>query len=364
MPLVHQAVASFVPHDAVSNAAIRFRRMLDEISAGRHDTAGFHSGRILAEGIHRSLRAEAIPFEELAPGAPDDVIVYHVSTDSEIADWLTERPERIVLYYHNLTPSLFFAPYDPMAARRLQTARVQLERLAEIAGAAAAPSDFSLEELRRLGVRNLHKVSYPVTPLTDTSPAPRDLRSGVGSTGDPIKLLFVGRITPNKGYDQLLRLAALVRKQGVDCDLRLVGGVHLPLYKRYLEELSRRLGLEESSFIGTVSTKRLRAHYAEATFFVSFSNHEGFFVPAVEAMQQGLPVIALARAAVTETVGDGGVLIPENDIAVFCAVILELIESPDGYRYLSSAGMERAKSLCDKERLKNQLLEFLRSIPN
>lgn len=362
MPLVHQAVASFVPYDAVSGAAIRFRSILQRAADSGCETSGFQSGAIVAEGIHRSYSSEAIFYERLERGDSDDVIVYHVSTDSEIAPWLEERPEKVVVYYHNLTPPFFFAPYDPTAARRMEKARLQLERLAEIAQGGGAPSEFSLRELRHTGFANAHKVSYPALPLPGASPLPRTLGREAGSVGDPVEILFVGRITPNKAQEQLLRLTALLRKQGVACALRLIGGVHLPLYRRYLGELSERLGLGEAPFAGNVGPRELSRRYAEATFFVSFSRHEGFFVPACEAMQRGLPVLALSRAAVPETVGYGGVLIPEDDIAVFAASILEVLDAPDLYRHLSSAGIQRVQSLCDPASIQRELLEFLGAV--
>jgi glycosyltransferase involved in cell wall biosynthesis len=361
VPLVHQAVASFVPYDAVSEAAIRFRRVIAEQAKNKEGGPYFRNGSIVAEGIHRSLASLAVPFHRLPQGDPDDLIVYHVSTDSEIAPWLEERPETVAVYYHNLTPSYFFAPYDPASARRLEKAKFQLQRLVRIAKAAAAPSEFSLQELRQAGFTNMHKVSYPVFPLSGPPSLPRVLRPTAGTVADPVEILFVGRITPNKAQEQLLRLTALLRKQGIECNLALVGGVHLHLYRRYLGELSARLGLGEDPFVGNVSPKELSKRYLKATFFVSFSRHEGFFVPAVEAMQRGLPLVALSRGAVEETVGYGGVLVPEDDIGVVAASILEILDSSGVYTQLSSAGIERAQSLCDSDSLAVSLMGFLES---
>ncbi len=357
MPLVHQAVASLVPCDAVSQAALRLHRLSHELRVAG-GTGGFEPGKVLAEGIHKDYAGVAVRYDRLAEGDRRDVIVYHLSTDSPIAEWLKSRPERVVVYYHNLTPSFFLAPYDPLAARRLEAARAQMHALAARVEAAAAPSSFSIAELEEAGYATVLKVPYPLAPIAWDRP-PRRIPDGAGKPARPLRLLFVGRITPNKALEQLLRLTALLRKLGVSCETDMVGGVHLPLYRKYLEDLAESLGLGSAPFVGQVSGKELESHYRRADFFVSFSRHEGFFVPAAEAMARGLPVIALARGAVPETVGWGGVVVPEDDTAVFAAVILELLEAPRLYEALSVAGPERSKELCDPGRLREAYVKFI-----
>jgi glycosyltransferase involved in cell wall biosynthesis len=387
MTTVHQAVASFVPRDAVSEAARAFRALLEKLSAGGpgSSTGRIRPGAILAEGIHRSLAREAVHFRDFGEGNSEDIIVYHVSTDSLVPDWLLGRPERVVVYYHNITPAFFFDRYDPETARRLTRARQQMLRLAPRAAAAAAPSQFSVRELEDAGYRNVNKVPYPLGYLPAEStiaPTLRELsepevsrrrrllksRSPDGQAlprrsrrgRRPIDVLFVGRITPNKAQHQVLRLGHLMaRSLGADVSVSLVGATHVPLYRRYLAELSSRLGFGDRPFLGSLDVRGLADRYRLASYFVSFSRHEGFFVPPVEAMAAGLPVIALDRAAVGETVGYGGVVVPEDDLAVFAALVAEIEDSPDLRRSLASAGRERAAELSARRPVQEAFLELL-----
>jgi hypothetical protein len=57
---------------------------------------------------------------------------------------------------------------------------------------------------------------------------------------------------------------------------------------------------------GGLTDKQLGTIYKNSEAFVSLSEHEGFGVPLVEAMGCGLPVFALDRAAVRETIGEMG----------------------------------------------------------
>src|SRR5262249_49826535 len=77
-------------------------------------------------------------------------------------------------------------------------------------------------------------------------------------------------------------------------------------------------------FKGKLIPRDLLTAYREAGLFVCLSEHEGFGVPLLEAMAAGLPVVALARTAVPETLRGAGVLLHENDpweIAALAKVI-------------------------------------------
>lgn len=63
-------------------------------------------------------------------------------------------------------------------------------------------------------------------------------------------------------------------------------------------------------FAGQVSDETLCTWYRIADGLLCLSEHEGFCVPLVEAMIFGLPIFAKPAAAVPETLGEAGVLLP------------------------------------------------------
>jgi glycosyltransferase involved in cell wall biosynthesis len=86
------------------------------------------------------------------------------------------------------------------------------------------------------------------------------------------------------------------------------------------------------------------AHYRAADVFVCLSEHEGFCVPILEAMELGVAVIAFASTAVTDTVSSAGLLLTDKDpLAVACAVD-ELLSDDDRRATLIEAGRSRAAS--------------------
>ncbi|HHL9594598.1 TPA: glycosyltransferase, partial [Citrobacter braakii] len=64
----------------------------------------------------------------------------------------------------------------------------------------------------------------------------------------------------------------------------------------------RELKIEDKVILtGPVSEIQLYEYYSKSKCFISFSEHEGFGVPLLEAAQHGIPVLAFNEAAVSET---------------------------------------------------------------
>lgn len=200
------------------------------------------------------------------------------------------------------------------------------------AGAVAANSE---------GLRTLAQLSAPDVPVAviangvDTTvfrPAAR--REGAG---DPVRLLFVGRLVRQKGLDILLRsLAGLALPAKAILDV--VGdGPELAA----LRDQAGHLGLTEGvRFHGWCSREALPEHYRRADVFVLASRDEGMPNVLLEAMASGLPVVATEVAGIDELLheGVGGVLVPTEDPGVLRDRLAELICDPGLRTRLGAAG--------------------------
>jgi glycosyltransferase involved in cell wall biosynthesis len=156
--------------------------------------------------------------------------------------------------------------------------------------------------------------------------------------------LFVGRISPNKcQHDVVAAFAVYRRLFDPAATLSLVGGITSLDYKHALQRLATELGVEAGvEFRDGVTFTELLAHYRAADVFVCLSEHEGFCVPILEAMELGVPVIAFASTAVTDTVSSAGVLLDDKDpLAVACAVD-ELLSDDTRRAALVESGRARA----------------------
>ncbi|HUB08308.1 MAG TPA: glycosyl transferase family 1, partial [Myxococcales bacterium] len=123
---------------------------------------GFDS-EIFAQEISPELTLLARPAGELAAAlGPDDAVLYFHGVGSTLVPILGSLPGRKILYYQNITPSRFFAPYDPAVARALDDGRLQLAALRDVAEGALTLSRYSAEELTGAGFRNVFVVPPPL----------------------------------------------------------------------------------------------------------------------------------------------------------------------------------------------------------
>jgi glycosyltransferase involved in cell wall biosynthesis len=75
---------------------------------------------------------------------------------------------------------------------------------------------------------------------------------------------------------------------------------------------------------------------------VCLSEHEGFCVPVLEAMELGVPVVAYASSALPETLGEAGVLLEDKDPLVVAEAV-DKVCRPGAYRdQLVKLGQARA----------------------
>lgn len=107
----------------------------------------------------------------------------------------------------------------------------------------------------------------------------------------PLSLLFVGRIHPIKGIDNLLRSCRLLGRERA-WRLRLAGAGDSG-YRDSLTVLAQDLGIgDRVEFLGHVEEERKRSAYLEADIVVVPSHSENFSMTVIEALSYGRPVIA------------------------------------------------------------------------
>jgi glycosyltransferase involved in cell wall biosynthesis len=337
MTAVHQFHPTLAPGDAMSDHVFALRQRLR--------AWGYESDAFAVE-IKPGLESEAHSYRELFRRLrPEDTLVLHFSMGHEVFDQLAKLRARRVLFFHNVTPSEFFVGINPHAAAHARLGARQLAHLAPSVDLAVGVSEFNRRALEEAGYAKTAAVPilvdwkrYDAEPDADA----RALMAGVHS-----KLLFVGRISPNKRQDELIRMLAYYRRC-IDPEAILVlVGSHRdqPQYYARLRALSQTLGLDGAvRFTGSVSLPQLIAYYKSASAFVSLSEHEGFGVPLLESMYLGLPVVALDAAAVGETMGGAGVLLPKKDLAE-TAEACALLNDDLGWRAtLVDAGHARVKA--------------------
>jgi glycosyltransferase involved in cell wall biosynthesis len=296
--------------------------------------------------------------------AADDVLLYQHAIGSTVADFVIARDEPLVVDYHNVTPSAFLAAWDRALADALDWGRAQLRPLARRAALGIADSAFNAHEMQAVGFKRAEVV--PVLFDTEQSRRVTDaarvaaLQAGKQSHD----WLFVGRLVPNKAQHDVIRAFAQFRRSfDPGARLWLVGGSGCDRYHHALVGFIDRASLHGAvEIVGAVSDAELGAYYDAADVFVCLSRHEGFCIPVIEAMAHGLPVVARATTAVTETVAGAGLLlddgVPTIDVA---AAVWTVCSRTDIRARLVDAGRQRAAAYA-LARTSPQLVEALQPL--
>jgi len=143
-------------------------------------------------------------------------------------------------------------------------------------------------------------------------------------------VLVVGTVSARKNLAVLERAERALRSRGAD--LVLAGSDRG--YLRGASGSLRRLGY--------VPEPDLPSLYAGAVALAMPSRYEGFGLPCLEAMAAGVPVVAAARGALPETVGEAGLLVDPDDSKEFAAALSDVMVDAGLRAKLRDAGRRRA----------------------
>lgn len=157
---------------------------------------------------------------------------------------------------------------------------------------------------------------------------------------DANRILFVGRLTTEKGIDVVLRALAKL-DPSLDARFDIVGGGD---QRRNLETLAQQLGVSERvTFHGHTSEDELRRLYSRASVFAIASIAELQSIATMEAMASGLPVVAANAVALPHLVHDGenGYLFEPGDADELAARLTDVLTaSPDERLRMQQASLD------------------------
>jgi len=204
----------------------------------------------------------------------------------------------------------------------------------------------------------------------------------------PPCILFVARVSPEKGVHVLLDAFSTIQERYPAARLDLAGAVEAVPYEfvvalsrdpkvkdlgrfyegNYGETLRRQVSpaaVDRVRFLGNLPYSHLIQLYRNADVFVFPSVwDEPFGMPIVEAMACGVPVVATRGGGIPELVSDPdtGLLVERGDAASLAAAILRLLEDPGLRKKMGAAARARARRLFGWKTIAESLLDRYRQI--
>ncbi len=334
---IDQVIPSIVQYDAVSNHTFAIQKLLQEM--------GFLSD-IYVDIIGPGCEDKVYELSELEKYNSDDrFLIYQYSIGSRAANYFMAAKGIKLVDYHNIAPAHFFARWLPPLAAEAILGRSQMSPLAKISKAAFADSFYNAQELTEAGFRNVSVLPVLIDVDNLTKEPDRALLSKLQSSSNKgAKWLFVGQIAPHKAQHNLIKsFYCYLKAYDADAHLYIVGKEMGNLYREALLSFVKEIGISDSvTFTGSVTSSELTAYYRGCDIFVSLSEHEGFCVPIIEAMNQEIPIVAYGQAAVPETVADGGIVLDNNDPYEVAAAVNILLGDQDLRDDLVSVGKKNA----------------------
>jgi glycosyltransferase involved in cell wall biosynthesis len=324
-------------HDAAGAEVLTIERLLS--------AAGW-SVENYTDEMDPELEGRTLLSERLDDADTDDAVaLYHYCAASLMTSRFLELDCPKVLLYHNITPHEFFEPYNKDVAIDCREGRKQLSVMLDAVDVAIGHSDYSRLELEAAGFDITRTIPYLYDPSRLAIEPDGAMLERL--QGPPV-VLFTGRFAPNKAPEDFIRTAAAYEGLMGAPPARFVLVGKRKTIKGYYETVEKliedlRLPRERLLITDEVSQSELTSAYRSASLFLSMSRHEGFMVPLLEAMQFGIPVLALARAAVPETLGDAGLMFDTTEPEEVAGIVAGVLSDERLRKELSERGRRRLK---------------------
>ncbi|MDJ0617238.1 MAG: glycosyltransferase family 4 protein [Calothrix sp. MO_192.B10] len=211
------------------------------------------------------------------------------------------------------------------------------------------------------------------------------------------RLLFVGRVSPEKGVHLLLKALEKVVFYFPEVHLNVVGSITGSLPKNilvdldnsdpkvaelksfytpdpktgkilsYWEQLQAKISPELAkhvTFHGSVAHSELDKYYREADIFINSSLSEAFPIPIPEAMGRSLPVIGSRVGGIPEAIlhEKTGIVVDSGDASILAEAILHLLNNDNLRVEMGKAGYQRAYELFSWEKVSQNLLNEYKNL--
>lgn len=197
-------------------------------------------------------------------------------------------------------------------------------------------------------------------------PGPVDVVKAAESVHEPLRMLFVGRLSPRKGPQVAVDLVRLLAERGVRSRLELLGSA-FPGYERFEDEIrsaAAKMGPDRVIFAGFVA--EIWSHLAQTdVVLVPSQGDEPFGNTAVEAVLAARPVVVSANSGLDEAVAgySSAQSVPAADLDAWADAVVNVANGWVQYRnrawHDAAIAAQRHSPALYRERLARRLTELI-----
>ena len=168
---------------------------------------------------------------------------------------------------------------------------------------------------------------------------------------DSIKILFVGRMEPRKGFDTLLMAIPKVKKNFPNARFDFCGSSEKHILDAAKQKFPKGSGV---NFRGYVSREDLDSFYKSCDVFVAPSSYESFGIIYLEAMRFCKPVVACNSGGTPEVIENevSGILVSPGDSDQLADALIRLCKSDSLRERMGQEGRKRVRKLYSLESLR------------
>jgi len=207
-----------------------------------------------------------------------------------------------------------------------------------------AVSAAALGQAHRLAPKIISRSSVIHNGLKEPSVAPTVLPFA------PVRLLCLGRLTRQKGFDIALAALSLIRAHFANVRLVIAGdGVE----RRQLEQQIDDLELSgQVECLGWVAPDRIPALINSATMVLMPSRIEGLPLVALQAAMAARPIVATRVGGIPEVIvhQDTGLLVEPENASALAGAVMFLLANPDIAVEMGYSGRRRAQEVFSWEK--------------
>ena len=220
-------------------------------------------------------------------------------------------------------------------------------------------------KIKVFGEGSLSGVNFSRFDLKFWKPKKNKLLQQYGLDNSSKKIIFIGRITYDKGIIDLIKAFLILMERSRNYSLVLIGPIE------------NNLNLIPSDIFHEIESSKKIFHfdfnsspeifYTIGDIFCLPSHREGFGTSVIEAAAMGLPTIGTNIVGLVDSIVDNqtGILVSKKDSLSLANAIEEILEDDKKRKIMSELALKRAKFLFNSSIVNNYVMdEYLRLVDN